>query len=103
MAGYGGPIQVTVGLDVKGNVVQVRVVSCDGETPGLGAKIKEDDFLSQFVGSFDFFLKGDTGTSIASPIDGVTSATYSSRGVVEAVNQAQQIWSNQIYMGGEAQ
>ncbi|MCL1952878.1 MAG: FMN-binding protein [Oscillospiraceae bacterium] len=102
--GYGGPIKITVGINAQGNVVKVQVVNCDGETPGLGQKVKEESFLKQFVG-FAFFLRGDAGGhgSIETPIDGIASATYSSRGVVNAVNQAQQIWSDQINAGGEAQ
>ena len=100
--GFGGTINVTVGLDSEGNVLKVQVVSCDGETPGLGQKVKDEGFLAQFVGS-SFFLKGDIGVSSATPIDGIASATYSSRGVVNAVNQAKQIWSEQIYAGGEPQ
>ena len=101
--GYGGVIKITAGLDTQGNVIKVQVLSCDGETPGLGQKIKEESFLAQFVGSGGFFLKGDAGASVSTPVDGIASATYSSRGVVLAVTQAIQIWSDQIYAGGEAQ
>ena len=99
--GYGGVIQVAVGLGPDGNVLKVKVLSCDGETPGLGQKVKEESFLSQFEGTFAFFTKGMNGTSVAKYIDGIASATYSSQGVVDAVNQALAIYSGQI-MGGEA-
>jgi len=92
-----------VGLDTQGNVVKVQVLSCDGETPGLGQKIQEESFLKQFINGSTFFLKGVVGASSSTPIDGIASATYSSRGVVNAVNQAKQVWSDQIYAGGEAQ
>jgi electron transport complex protein RnfG len=90
--GYGGPVKVTVGLDAQGNIVKVQVVNCDGETPGLGQKIKEEGFLKQFLGKKD-----------AVEVDSIASATYSSRGVVNAVNQAIQIYSDQIYAGGDVQ
>ena len=83
--GYGGAIKVAVGLDVDGNVVKVQVVSCDGETPGLGQKVKEEGFLAQFIGKKD-----------ADSFDGIASATYSSRGVADAVNQALEIYREVI-------
>jgi len=102
--GYGGLIKVAVGLDAQGNVLKVQVISCDGETPGLGQKVKDEGFLEQFVGAFAFVLKGDAGAyaSLPKSIDGVASATYSSRGVADAVNLALQTYNEQI-RGGEAQ
>ena len=88
--GYGGVIKITVGLDPEGGILKVKVVSADGETPGLGQKVKEESFLQQFVGGRD-----------AVQADSIASATYSSRGVENAVNQALEIYKDQI--GGEAQ
>jgi len=88
--GYGGLIEVTVGLDPEGRVLKVQVVNCDNETPGLGQKVKEESFLRQFVGGRDTVQA-----------DSIASATYSSQGVVNAVNQALQIYQEQI-KGGEA-
>ena len=84
--GYGGVIQVAVGLDPDGGVLKVQVVNCDGETPGLGQKVKEESFLKQFIGGRD-----------AVQVDGIASATYSSRGVAEAVNKALDVYQ-QIVM-----
>ena len=91
--GYGGAIQVAVGLDPDGGVLQVRVVAADSETPGLGQKVKEASFLDQFKGKTDAFALGGG-------IDGIASATYSSQGVVNAVNLALEIYNGQI--GGAA-
>ena len=88
--GYGGLIEVTVGLDPEGGVLKVKVVNCDNETPGLGQKIKEESFLKQFLGGRDTVQA-----------DSIASATYSSQAVVNAVNQALQIYEEQI-KGGEA-
>jgi len=89
--GYGGLIKVTVGLDAQGAIVKVQVVNCDGETPGLGQKIKEEGFLRQFPGQKDHV-----------EADGIASATYSSKGVEAAVNMTLAIYQKQI-RGGEAQ
>jgi len=83
--GYGGLIEVAVGLDPEGNVLRVQVVNCDGETPGLGQKVKDEGFLQQFVGGSDL-----------NAIDGIASATYSSQGVVEAVNKALEIYQREV-------
>jgi len=89
--GYGGAIQIAVGLDTEGQVLRVKVVNCDNETPGLGQKIKEESFLKQF-----------TGGKNTVQVDSIASATYSSRGVENAVNQALRIYEEQI-KGGAAQ
>ena len=89
--GYGGVIKVAVGLDPEGGVLKVKVVNCDGETPGLGQKVKEESFLKQFVGGRDTVQA-----------DSIASATYSSKGVEAAVNRALEIYQEQI-RGGEAQ
>ena len=93
--GYGGLIEVAVGLDTQGNVLKVQVVAADGETPGLGQKVKESTFLDQFTGKAGALALGGG-------IDSIASATYSSRGVVDAVNKALEIYNEEI-KGGEAQ
>jgi len=48
--GYGGPIEMIVGLDRDGKVAGVNIITHD-ETPGLGTKIiTEPWFLQQFIG-----------------------------------------------------
>ncbi|MDR0530900.1 MAG: FMN-binding protein [Oscillospiraceae bacterium] len=94
--GYGGPIKIMVGITSEGVVKQVVVLDASGETPGLGQNVKNDDFLHRFVGAADFVtlghgisdsLAGATGTA-GKTVDAVASATYSSQGVVNAVNEA---------------
>jgi len=82
--GYGGEINILVGLDKDFIVKRVIIVS-NTETPGLGSKITESSFTDQFTGlsSGDIFLKKNGGK-----IDAVTGATISSDAVVEAVRNA---------------
>jgi len=75
--GYGGPVKITTGIDPEGRVVMVQVTSAEGETPGLGTKIREESFLRKFIGGSDYVA-----------VDSIASATYSSQAVVEAVNEA---------------
>jgi electron transport complex protein RnfG len=83
--GYGGPIPTTVGLNLDGEITGVRVASAaEGlkETPGLGVKITEPDFLKQFIGKCppDVQIKKDGGQ-----IDAITAATISSRAVCNGI------------------
>ena len=46
--GYGGTIDLMVGLNPEGTITGVQVLR-HTETPGLGAKITEEKFLQQFI------------------------------------------------------
>ncbi len=83
--GYGGEIEITVGVDLNGAVTGVSVGgSSFSETAGLGARSKEPWFSAQFIGkSSPVALKKDGGE-----IDAITSATITSRAVTKAVDGA---------------
>lgn len=83
--GYGGEIEITVGVDLSGAVTGVSVGgSSFSETAGLGARSKEAWFGKQFVGrNTPIALTKDGGS-----IDAITSATITSRAVTNAVNSA---------------
>jgi electron transport complex protein RnfG len=53
------------------------------ETPGLGAKIVEDGFQSQFI---DIPTESLGLSSAGGSIDAITGATISSQAVVDALN-----------------
>ena len=77
------PIRVMVGVGNDGTVSGIKILRIS-ETPGLGLKTKSENWLSQVMGGSAFSLDG----SVGSRIDGVTSATKSSKAVVNAVNCA---------------
>lgn len=79
--GYGGEIDILVGLDEDFTVKEVTIIS-HTETPGLGGKITEASFRDQFKGLSvdDIALRKDGGK-----VDAITGATISSKAVVEAV------------------
>ena len=83
--GYGGEIEITVGVDLSGAVSGVSVGgSSFSETAGLGARAKEAWFAEQYIGkSSPITLVKDGGE-----IDAITSATITSRAVTTAVNNA---------------
>ena len=80
--GYGGKIGILVGLETSRALRGIRVISHQ-ETPGLGAKITNADFLDQFAGLVpdQLVLARDGGA-----IDAITGATISSRAVAEGVS-----------------
>jgi len=79
--GYGGNIDILVGLEDEKTIKGVRIVK-HSETPGLGSRITEDSFLGQFkdISIKDALLKGKGGK-----IEAITGSTISSRAVTEAV------------------
>ncbi len=49
--GYGGPIELVVGMDMNGLLTGISVDGASfSESPGLGAKSKDPEFKNQFVG-----------------------------------------------------
>ena len=77
-SGYGGEISILVGLENKTTVKGIVIIS-QNETPGLGTRVAEEPFTSQFAGVNidDVRLDGE--------IDAITGSTISSAAVVEAV------------------
>ncbi len=79
--GYGGPVAVTVRFDAAGAIASLTVGDESfAETPGLGAKAKEEAFTAQFIGKTPPLGLGD--------IDAIASATVTSEAVLSAVNKA---------------
>lgn len=81
--GYGGEMKVLVGVNLDGTVKGVRILS-HNETRGIGSKIQEQGFLSQFEGKrLDQLYFSPEGE-----IEAITGATISSRAVLTAVREA---------------
>lgn len=84
--GFQGKISLIFGVDTEGGITRVRILESI-ETPGMGAKIVEDEFLRQFEGiSMDTF-PGVDGVTAAS-VDAITGATISSEAVIESVKSS---------------
>ncbi len=94
--GYGGSIPITVGLDLDGKITGIRIASAaEGlkETPGLGAKITEKEFIDQFIGKYapEVPIKKDGGE-----IDAITAATISSRAVCNGIKAGIETYTNYL-------
>lgn len=97
--GYGGDVQVMTGVTADGTVANIEILDVSNETPGLGQNAKKDSFKAQFAGK-----QGEIGVSTASKaaangVDALTGATYTSKAVAAAVNQALDLYA-QIAKGG---
>ena len=79
-SGFNGPIEIMVGYDPKeGKLLGIEILSMT-ETPGLGARIKDEAFRSQFKGKSvedEFVAKQD--------VEAISGATISSTAVASAI------------------
>ncbi len=80
--GFNGDITFVVGVDTSGEVAGVELLG-HTETPGLGARIADESFISQFKGKMidEAFLLGED-------VDGITGATISSRAITDGIKNA---------------
>ncbi len=78
--GYGGEVSVMTAISPDGEVLNVAILDVSNETPGLGQNVTKKDFYSQFIGK--------NGKISIKDVDTVTGATFSSRAVTNAINEA---------------
>jgi len=83
--GYSGDIGVIVGFNLENDTIIGIGITTQTETPGLGDKIMKPSFTKQFkahgLESMDMASRGGD-------IDGISGATFSSVGTVDAVRKA---------------
>ena len=83
--GFGGALDMMVGVNSDGTIAGMKIVS-HSETPGLGSRVDDPDYLSQYTGK--------SGTlSLGNGIDAITGSTISSKAVLEAANRALSAYS----------
>ncbi len=96
-SGYGGPIEVMVGIGLDGIVHGVSVGN-HTETPGLGAKAAEEPFKGQYsgksVGTELMVIK--SGVPKDNEIQSIAGATISSRAVNNSVNMAIRLFNEKL-------
>ena len=71
------PMSVAVGFDEDGKIIKTSVISCNGETKGIGSKVSDESFLSRF-----------SGLSDVSSVDTISGATISSSAFKAAMEDA---------------
>jgi len=81
--GFGGAIDMMVGVGTDGKVRGVSIIS-HSETASLGANCVREDFRAQYIGADGALaVRKDGGT-----VDALTGATVTSRAVTNGVNLA---------------
>lgn len=78
--GFAGPIDLLLGLNSRQNRISGIYVLSLSETPGLGTRICDPEWLNQFIDS-----SGGDSLRLGQEIDGISGATISSRAVTDAV------------------
>jgi NosR/NirI family nitrous oxide reductase transcriptional regulator len=81
-SGYGGPMQVAVGVNTQGVITGIAVVD-DKETPAWLSMVAGSGFLRKLLGK-----SSADRLTLGQDIDVVSGATYTSRAIVESVRQA---------------
>jgi Na+-translocating ferredoxin:NAD+ oxidoreductase subunit G len=71
--GYSSLIETVAGMNPDGSLTAIKVVS-QNETPGLGTRVQESSFASQFKGRNDF-----------DGVQTIAGATISSRAVIASI------------------
>ena len=79
---YGGALTAMVGIDNKGKITKVLVMSAQ-DTPGIGTKAQDPKHLEQYKGLND--LGSETIKDAKSKVKHITGASISSQAIHEAV------------------
>jgi len=96
-AGYGGNIQVSVGIAADGTVKGIEMLSI-AETAGLGMNATTPEFKGQYADKLvDSFVVNKAGASADNEISAISGATITSNAVTGAVNTAIEYFKN--YLG----
>ncbi len=95
--GFDGDITLSLGISADGTLNGISFTELN-ETAGMGMKVEEDEFRSQFAGvQVDQFKLNKAGGSTAdNEIDSVTGASITSGAVVNAVNTALAFFAENI-------
>lgn len=80
--GYGGAIEITVGMGLDGRLTGINVGGAGfSETAGLGDKARQPEFMDQFAGK-------QPPLKLNEDVEAITAATITSKAVTDAVNAA---------------
>ena len=68
-------------------IENVVILKMSDQTKGIGTKIADEDYLKSFVGKDvnEYYKKSSTNFNNKNSVDVISGATYSSRGLIEAL------------------
>ncbi|RBP70073.1 electron transport complex protein RnfG [Alkalibaculum bacchi] len=92
--GYGGEMNILVGISIEGEITGLKVVG-HSETPGLGAKATEKSFQDQFAGMSTStpLTVIKSGTAGDSEVQAITGSTITTQAVTDGVNAALEVFN----------
>lgn len=93
--GYGGNIQITVGIMKDGTINGISILDIS-ETAGLGMRAKEPEFYGQYSDKKTDKFVVDKDGGDGEQIDALSGATITSRAVTGAVNTALGYYQNAL-------
>ena len=92
--GYGGEIELMVGIKSDGTISGVNIGNMN-ETPGLGAKAKEEAFYGQYLRKPATELNViKSGLAGETEIQAISGATITSKAVTTGVNSAVEVYDS---------
>lgn len=80
-------LNLLIAMNNDGSVKNCSIIGIN-ETPGLGTKVDNIEFLSKFFGKKEAFAIVSKTPENDSEIEAITGATYSSKGIAKAMNLA---------------
>ena len=96
-SGYGGEIQLMVGIDSANNQVSGINVVSNSETAGLGARSTEPEFSDQYKGKpLEELSVLKNGTPGDTEIKAISGATITSTAVTNGVDAAIEVYNNSL-------
>ncbi|RLD29186.1 MAG: hypothetical protein DRI73_11100 [Bacteroidetes bacterium] len=94
-SGFQGPIIGVAVMDADGKTIKAVGIKSQEETPGLGSRITEKQFLDSFIGKQfdpDLILVGAGKSVKNTDIDGITGATMSGIALIKVINDDYKIF-----------
>lgn len=99
--GYGGKINIMVGIKNNGEVSGIKILS-QSETAGLGANCEQPEFYKQYSGKPTQNLKVVKTSDVKKDeIKAITGATITSKAVTKGVNEAIDFYNNNLKGGNK--
>ena len=96
-SGYGGEIQLMVGIDSANSQVSGINVVSNSETAGLGARSTEPEFSDQYKGKpLEELSVLKNGTPGDTEIKAISGATITSTAVTNGVDAAIEVYNNSL-------
>lgn len=95
--GYGGPVEIMVGISSEGKVTGIKILS-HTETPGLGANAPKPEFSNQYENKStkDKLEVVKASPSKENQIQAITGATITSKAVTLGVNDAIDFYNSSL-------